>query len=191
MTRRRRRRRGRRIQCCIKDNNTLYQNEISTLRRLMLADIHDTPCKTLCRVYSNTMSAPKFYGTERSAPTIPYFLRPNIVFKIRAIIRRVLSLRALLLRKYPILEREGKKKKKRKERKKKSQWNDGQFSTRNSFLLWPLPLFLPGPPAWERSFFFPFVAERRANYPRKYVESAGYSSRSRSIDRNNPPTPTE
>lgn len=118
MTRRRRRRRGRRIQCCIKDNNTLYQNEISTLRRLMLADIHDTPCKTLCRVYSNTMSAPKFYGTERSAPTIPYFLRPNIVFKIRAIIRRVLSLRALLLRKYPILEREGKKKKKEKRGKK-------------------------------------------------------------------------
>lgn len=119
MTRRGRRRRGRRIQCCIKDNNTLYQNEISTLRRLMLADIHDTPCKTLCRVYSNTMSAPKFYGTERSAPTIPYFLRPNIVFKIRAIIRRVLSLRALLLRKYPILEREGKKKKKKKREEKK------------------------------------------------------------------------
>ena len=58
------------------------------------------------------------------------------------------------------------------------------FNTKLVSTLWPLPLFLPGPPAWERSFFFPFVAERRANYPRKYVGSAGSALLA---DRNNPP----
>lgn len=142
--------------------------------------------KTLCRVYSNTMSAPKFWnGTERSPLTIPYiFLRLRTLYLK---IRRVLSLRALLLcENISDFWKGGEKKKKRKEREKKKiamkRWSI--FNTKLVSTLWPLPLFLPGPPAWERSFFFPFVAERRANYPRKYVGSAGSALLA---DRNNPP----
>lgn len=164
-------RRGRvaRIQRCIKDNNTLYRNEISTLRRLMPADIHDTvSCTKRPPLSQHNVSSEILYGAERSLTILIFssFGRTLYLKFDRFDRSRVLS-RALLSRKYPIFEREGgrgkKKKRKKIAMKRRSIFNTKLVST----LFGSLPLFLPGPPAWERSFFFPFVAERPSETTRE------------------------
>lgn len=114
-------RRGRvaRIQRCIKDNNTLYRNEISTLRRLMPADIHDTvPCTKRPPLSQHNVSSEILYGAERSLTILIFssFGRTLHLKFDRFDRSRVLS-RALLSRKYPIFEREGGGGKKKKGKK--------------------------------------------------------------------------
>lgn len=178
-------RRGRvaRIQRCIKDNNTLYRNEISTLRRLMPADIHDTvPCTKRPPLSQHNVSSEILYGAERSLTILIFssFGRTLYLKFDRFDRSRVLS-RALLSRKYPIFEREGERGKKKKGKNRNETTVNFQHETR-FYSLRLSPSFSAWSTCLGTIVLFSFrrrTAER--NYPRKYVGSAGYSSR-RSIE---------
>lgn len=149
----------------------------------MPADIHDTvPCTKRPPLSQHNVSSEILYGAERSL-TILIFSSFGRTLYLKFDRSRVLS-RALLSRKYPIFEREGRRGKKKKG--KKSQWNDGQFSTRNSFLLSSaLSLFfcLVHLLGNDRSFFLS-SQNGRAKLPAKIRRKRGLFFSP--IDRDNP-----
>lgn len=152
----------------------------------MPADIHDTvPCTKRPPLSQHNVSSEILYGAERSLTILIFssFGRTLYLKFDRFDRSRVLS-RALLSRKYPIFEREGGRGKKKKG--KKSQWNDGQFSTRNSFLLSSaLSLFfcLVHLLGNDRSFFLS-SQNGRAKLPAKIRRKRGLFFSP--IDRDNP-----